>query len=163
VQDGVAPRRYRHPLIARTGGKNLRETLAHLRPRRAIVLVRQTFSVDAHHLQETGIELRLDGPYRNKLAVAGRIAAVERRAAIDDVVGPPPRPAALLTKRLECRHQMRDTVDHGDVDRLSPARLTSLHRSREQTHHQIKRAAAEIGDQPISGRSRALMRYCALS
>ena len=53
---------------------------------------------------------------------------------------------SLLTKGLERRHQMRDAVDHGDVDRLSPARLTRFHRSGEQTDHQIERAAAEIGD-----------------
>src|SRR5204863_325235 len=86
----------------------------------------------------------------NKLAVAGGIAAVKRCAAVDDVVGTPPGPASLLAKSLECRHQMRDTVDHGDVDRLSPARLTRFHRSREQTHHQIKHVGAEIAEQRSS-------------
>src|SRR5947207_14339346 len=103
-ETGVTPGCRLYPFIACSCYEDFGETPAHLWPRCAVVLVREPFSVDAHHFQEAGVELRLDGSHRHKSAVAGRIAAIEWRAAVDDIVSAMSGPAPLLTEGLERRH-----------------------------------------------------------
>src|SRR5260370_17230208 len=124
---GVAPRGNRHPFIPRPRCEDLRKTLAHRRPCRAVVLVWKIFTVEADHVEEVGVEMRLNGSYRNKFSLLGRITPIERRTAVDNVVGAPFGPAPLVAKGLERRHQMGDAVDHGDVDRLPLARPSRFH------------------------------------
>jgi len=41
---------------------------------------------------------------------------------------------------------MRHAIDHCDIDGLPLSRSPSLHGRREQSDHEIQRAATEIGD-----------------
>ena len=64
--------------------------------------------------------MRFDRADRDIFAVRRLIAAIEGRAAVDDVVRPLVRPGALLAERLKGGHEMGDAIDHRDVERLAP-------------------------------------------
>ncbi len=82
---GVAPRRDRHPLVARAREEDGGEALAHVRPAAAIVLRGQAREVEPERGDQLGVEARLERPDGDELAVARPVAAVEGRAAVDAV------------------------------------------------------------------------------
>jgi len=100
--------------------------------------------------------VRLDRANRDISAVLGRIAAVERGAAVDYVLRALACPRFLLAEGLERRHQMRDPVDHRDVNSLTPPGAARFDGSGEQADGQIERASSEIGDEIEWGRWRTV-------
>ena len=103
--DVPAPRRSRAPVKGTRPGRRPKRPIhrgcvsekrrrsAHAsRARRAIVLIRQVRRLQPHDRKQIGVELRFDRADRDIFAVLGRIVAVERRAAVDDVVGSLVRP-----------------------------------------------------------------------
>src|SRR5258708_12785048 len=109
---GVAPRGSRHPFVARSHGEDLCKTLAHFRPRPAIVLARKVSIIDAHYLHQIGIKMRLDRPSCDKLALFGSIGALEGRAAPRNLFPAPFCPPSFPPPGLKPPTQMPDPHPH---------------------------------------------------
>ena len=155
---GVAPGGRRNPFVARARPENRGEALRAFRAMRRGRSDRAGLAVEPHHAQQSRIELRFDRADRDIFAVLGLIAAVERRAAVDDVVAALLRPGSLLPERLESRHQMSHAIQHRDVDSLALSRIARLERGRQQADGQIERAAAEVRHQIERRRRRPVRR-----
>ena len=143
----VAPRGDPHPFVTGARTEDARESLAHSRPSAAIVLAGKVGGIKSHAGQEIGVEMRFDRADRDVLAVRRLIAAVEGRAAVDDVIRPLVRPDALLAESLEGGHEMRDAIDHCNVDGLASPSLARVDQGRQHSHRQVERATAKIRDQ----------------
>src|SRR5207244_3540849 len=92
-------------------------------------------------------ELRLDRTDRDVLSIGGLIHPVVRRTAIEEVALPLFRECATQARAAEVGHERDDTIGDRRVHHLPAATYMTFMQRSENSHHQIKAAAAEIADQ----------------
>ena len=101
---------------------------------------------EAQPVDQCRPELRLQRTDRDVAAVRTLVAAVVRRAAVEQVGPAPVRPAAGGEERARHRGEIGGALGHRGVDDLTlPARAGMGERG-EQARHEEHRAAAEVGD-----------------
>src|SRR5882757_546751 len=122
----------RAPFIARLGAEDVLHPALELRPRLAVHLSRQALALESGLLQQQRVELRLDRPHRDELAVLGFVGAVEMRAAVQDVGFAVVVPQTGTRHAVDTAQQQRRAIDHRRVDHLALARLLRL---KKPAHH----------------------------
>ena len=84
----------------------------------------------AEPVEQGGVELRLDRPDRDELAVGGLVHLVVEGAGVEQVGAALVVPDAHGAERVEHRHEQRGAVDHRAVDHLALARARGLEQRR---------------------------------
>ena len=103
------------------------------------------------------MELRLDRPDRQPLAVRACVGVVEVRPAIEKVGVALRAPHTHCPHVIEHGHQRRRAIDHRAVHHLPLARRLCLDDPRQQAKSEIKRPAAKIADQIERRRGRFIL------
>ena len=115
------------PFVASLRLENRREFLRHRRPVRGIHLRRQGIvTSEAKLIQEYGVELRFDRRDGDKLLVAGFIAAIEMRTAIQEVALTFMIVVADRSHAVDPKRQISGAFRHRNIDDLSFSRISSF-------------------------------------
>ena len=157
-ETGIGAFQQRAPFLARLREEEPPEALGQLRPAGPVHAFRQHLAVEAGQAEEGVVELGLDGAECHPLAVRGLIAAVEGRAAVDQVRLALVAPPAGGREPLHEGHQRGGAIDDRSIDHLSLSGGAAFEQRRQYAEGGVERTAAEIAGKVERRRGRSRRR-----
>ncbi|MNN50787.1 hypothetical protein D3C81_1653910 [compost metagenome] len=145
------------PVVAIARGEQSGEARLKRGPVLAIKL-RRLIRRQAQTVDEGRVEAGLQRPYGDETAVPAGVAAIEGRAAVQQIGLAPVAPQAARAQGVEQAGQQGRAVGHGCIDDASAPGGLRLQQGRQHAADQHHGPAAVVADQVQRGRGRLIAR-----